>query len=67
MEENPVASSHPEIVARDSTPLLQLSISVVTKDHTGHEKSLTFLFCFTDRFLFAALPLVLSKKQRWTK
>lgn len=64
MEENPVASSHPEIAARDSTPVLQPNISVVTKDHAGHEKSLTFLLCFTERFLLAAPPLVLSKKQR---
>lgn len=64
MEENPVASSHPETAARDSTPVLQPNISVVTKDHAGHEKSLTFLLCFTERFLLAAPPLVLSKKQR---
>lgn len=67
MEENLVTLSHTEIVACDSTPLLQLNISVVTKDHTGHEKSLTFLFCCTDRFLFAAPPLVLAKKKHWTK
>lgn len=42
MEENLVALSHPEIVAGDSTPLLQLNISVVTKDHTGREKLLAF-------------------------
>lgn len=53
MKENLGALPHPKIVSHDSTPHLQLSISRVTKDHTGHGKSLTFLFCFTDRFLFA--------------
>lgn len=42
MEENLVVLSHPEIVAHDSTTLLQLNISVVTKYHTGHEKLLAF-------------------------
>lgn len=56
MEENLVALSHPEIVAGDSTPLLQLNISVVTKDHTGHEKLLAFQFCFTQISICCSFP-----------